>query len=345
MSHFRIFEPRYLLAVVVMFGLAAFGPSCSGDDNGKGGDGGTGGGGGTIVLQEICGNALDDDDNGLVDCEDDACARTEECCPGCFTQCGERGQLACQGTLEGTITMICSPGGACERSGEVDANGTPRLGEVMVHSKMAEINPSMNYAAEQLLVISSDRPNTTTKATCEAIMGRQIDPKNPNDVNVVFEVAVAVQTKNDFVPAPAFGVPLPREGDKLLAVVRFFAARDINGNPVGDYVGEGCSEFPFIPEGDYTEENKGEPGRTLEVVIRLFCGGFLDRDCMEPKTCVMGLCRDTRCGTCGPGQTCREWNGAPECRRTCNPDAPNCPNLHYCDTTPGEPAACVPVEE
>ena len=342
MFHSRSFAPRFLLATLLVLGLAVAGPSCSGGDDskneGKGGDGGTG------PVAEVCDNDVDDDENGLTDCQDTACERTEICCPECFTQCGELGQAACASSLSGKVEMVCNATGVCEHGSQVDADGEPVIGQVMVMGQMREINPTMDYGGVHLRVISKKRPNTSVEATCDAIMKREIDPANPNDVNVVWEAGHPTGAELELMSVDLANVPLPREGDGRLAVVRFFGPKpDSRGNMRGDIVGEGCEPFGEIPAGDRLGD-EANPARTLEVDIRLFCGGYLDRECPEPKSCVFGLCRDTRCGTCGPGQTCREWNGVPECRKSCNPDQPDCPNLHRCDASPGEVAACVPAE-
>jgi hypothetical protein len=343
MFNSRFSDPRLLVAALAVLGLVAVGPSCSKSDGGNDDDHQQQG-------VEVCDNGADDDADGFVDCEDGDCAETPHCCPDCGKQCHDAGQAACQ-TSYSRVTMVCSPDGDCEPSGLVNEDGTTRIGWSAVMSKMAEINPTLNYAAEQLLVLSSDRPNTTEKATCAAIMAREIDPTNPNDVNAVlvanFSVVIDGQ-KPDYVPAQAWPVPLPKEGQTLLAIVRFYMSQDHEGNPRGDIVGEGCTEVDTIHEGDPEVGHETDPDYQWEVDIRLFCGGFLNRSCPDPKTCINGLCRDTRCAesgeTCGPGYTCREWDGVPDCRKTCNPDDPDCPNLNYCDATPGEPAVCVPAQ-
>ena len=344
MTHSRFLDPRYLLAAVLALGLGTVIYACSGGDEGPGeeGKGGTGGAGPGV---EVCDNALDDDEDGKIDCLDPDCEDTEICCPGglCRTQCGVNGQADCQAKLSGSINMVCSPENVCEHAGQVDEEGHIRRGEALIWSQMAEVS-AMHYQGEQLMVLSSDRPGTDEKVTCDKIMYRQLDPTDPKQVNVVHETAVKVSAKQDVINAPAFGVPVPKEGQKLIAVMRFFsAAPDAYGEPRGDIVGEGCAEFDTIPEGSY-DSDQDNPARNWEIKIRLFCGGYLNRECPEPKTCVVGLCRDTRCGTCGPNYVCREWNGEPDCRKACNPDQPDCPNLHRCDATAGEVTACVPAQ-
>jgi hypothetical protein len=352
MFHSRSY-PGYILAAFLALGLAAVAPACGGDkeSGNTGGSGGEGGTGGTDILPgvEICDNNADEDDDGLIDCQDPDCEESPLCCVGeaCFAGCTAEGQAKCEREIDQTVSMVCTPEGVCEPAGLLDADGNLRRGEAMVMSKTAEVS-TMNYRGQQVLVLSSKRPNTTEPLDCNKIMSREVDPTDPTQVNAVYEMAAQIAQPGDLIPAPAFGVPLPREDEDLILVVRFFAATpDEKTNPRGDIVGEGCTVFDTIPEGRYDTDSEN-PDRQWQVTIRLYCGGALNRQCPEPKSCQYGLCRDNRCaeqGTpCSAGYVCREWEGEVACRKSCNPESPVCPNLHRCDATPGEVAVCVEAD-
>jgi hypothetical protein len=68
--------------------------SSGGDTSVGGSGGGDGGGGGVVDPGEVCTNGRDDDDDGLVDCEDDECGGKGYACVEFLAEQGFRGHVA-----------------------------------------------------------------------------------------------------------------------------------------------------------------------------------------------------------------------------------------------------------
>lgn len=337
-----------LILLALATALAAAAPACSSDDDGgNGGGGGTGGTGGIDTGDEICDNAIDDDGDGAIDCDDPNCSELEACKVGCTDQIPD-----CEADREGRINQVCIPtggSGVCVPAGQVSDTGEIPRGSVMLFNQLSAPLESLAARNKAFLVQLFHPTNPDgSDASCDDIFQAGLTGGDISGVNLVGSSQGAIATPDTTVPAPAFEMPLAPEGEGWIVLVRFFGTRDLQGRPGGELLGIGCKEGVVIPPGAYVE---GSEEHTATVVIDPVCSPADPDSCAGGKTCQVGalVCRDQRCTDCSAlnNRTCRDMDGEPVCLQMCDPanlDVQPCGDGERCDTTPGERPACVPAE-
>jgi hypothetical protein len=306
-------------------------------EGGSGGGGGTGGEGGTVVVPpEACdGAGLDEDLDGAADCLDSDCVALPRCLETatCTRQFGVAGE-GCQFDSHADVAAICAPDLRCDPAGPARPDGTLRRGNLVPLNHVSAL--WMDPRGFVVRVFHPRRPGTPDRLTCAALASLNVD--DDHLVNRVQRSNGVISVSADYVPTPAFELPLPGAEPFLLQVRLYSNTPDpITREPRGELLGDGCLDGIQVPEGDYVADADHRP----IVEIEPACSPT--RPCTAPKTCVYGQCVDDRCNpACTGGRACREWDGVPTCLVRCNPDDPSCPADQRCDATPGEPAVCVP---
>lgn len=291
---------------------------------------------GSCIRVEICDNGEDDDDNGLVDCEDPAC----ELADNCKTDCS--GQATCSAEVAPPVVSVCADG-ICRIATSFDDEGNALWGDIGVYHRY-ETNRTQvkNLRSFQMVILHPSVPNSSEPLNCEKLSDAV--RKGTLDLS---RLNVLAKTNNDTATGERQGelIPMakvPATSDaKWLVLSRFYTgARDPQTRePTGQMPAFACLEGFENPPGAW------EPGRQVEVPVEPACRN--NSHCPTGWTCeaMVGLCFYRQCDpACESGYVCRELpDGEPACLATCEPGDPPCPPGFRCDTTPGWRPACIEI--
>ena len=326
----------FLFGLAALLAASALACGGSGDDGNGGGTGGSGGAEVPDTGDEDCFNGVDDDGDGLIDCEDPDCSVLRECQGDCTSQ-----TPVCETNQTGRVARICLDG-ACQPAGTVSDDGQLVLGSATVRATVAEnlrLYVSRNRVYEMVLV-HPIRPDGE-RVSCDTLVADTRFGGSLEAYNVVGAVTNSIEAAGDTIPMPLFDMPVADE-EGWFALVRFWGARTSTGEPTGEVVAIGCQSGFQIPAGTTREDPAQVNFRFVESVCKP--GGT---ECPDPLSCGAALlCRDERCSDCNrTGVTCRDVEGEAMCLKVCDEaGSQRCPERHRCDNTPGMLPACVPVD-
>lgn len=279
------------------------------------------------IRVEICDNGEDDDENGLVDCDDPWC----EDDPVCIRECSR--QADCR--IEGRYVEVCD-GGICRDATIKDDEGNVLLGEVGIYNTFdrRRTNPA-DIRSYSLTYFHPALPGSSERLTCETLAELSRSASlNPAAFNVIRSNSFEFQADQTTVLIRDNHVQATDETGWIV-LIRFYTGKrnSQTHEPTGTMLAFSCIEDVKVAPGPW------DPARQVSVQVKAGCER--QADCPEGWECMqqVGTCYYKCDPPCGAGYVCRQLpNGEPACLRRC--DAVPCEPGQICDMTPGWVPAC-----
>lgn len=281
---------------------------------------------------ELCDNGIDDDENGLVDCDDPGCDTDPACITGC------KSQSECSWT--GGATEICTEG-ICRTVATFDDDGKVITGEVGVFNQFDTTRTRVNTIKSYLMEYFHPAiPGSSEKLDCEflaeAARSGTLDTLELNRIRVAPRIFPS--DSRDSYLLRDNGV-LVTSDTKWLMLTRYFEGKfseDSATRVTGRMLAFSCVEELEVFPGEW------DPSTQVPVDVQPGC--YDDEHCAEGWECMkaVGLCAYQQCDPpCDArGFTCRQdANGEPKCLPKCHENRP-CEPGYRCDETPGWEPAC-----
>lgn len=204
--------------------------------------------------EAICSDLVDDDGDGLIDCDDPDCAENTVCLPPTGPSCSS--QKDCGDIVEERVIRACL-GEQCITPGPRDENGEALLIEGQLTTRFdPRFSLMSEHAKPKSLIIRLVYPELTdgTPLTCEALKARagtthetRTQLEDDQELNQIFRSLMPLSWSGGGSGGQVFHFPLevPRGRGYLLYGEAWFGVRELN-LPKGNLASSDCKVLPDL---------------------------------------------------------------------------------------------------